>query len=188
VENCSEIVFMAKDKPGLFAEMAGVLALNGINILSADIYTWRDGTAVDIFKATKPLDPIDPDRIWQKVKRDLERIFEGKLSLTYRLGQRRESSVISNHEIPSRPPQILIDNSSSDFFTLVEVFADDRMGRLHIIAKTLFDLRLDIRIAKIATKGDQTADVFYVRDLEGQKIEDEEHLKEIEGALNYELT
>jgi len=188
VENYSEIVFMAKDKPGLFAEMAGVLALNGINILSADIYTWRDGTAVDIFKATKPLDPIDPDRIWQKVKRDLERIFEGKLSLTYRLGQRRESSVISNHEIPSRPPQILIDNSSSDFFTLVEVFADDRMGRLHIIAKTLFDLRLDIRIAKIATKGDQTADVFYVRDLEGQKIEDEEHLKEIEGALNYELT
>ena len=41
--------------------------------------------------------------------------------------------------------------------------------------------------AKIATKGDQIADVFYVRDLEGQKIEDEAHLREIEGALQFEL-
>jgi len=187
-EDCSEITFLAKDRPGLFADMAGVLALNSVNILSADIYTWRDGTAVDIFKATRPLDPIDPDRIWQKVKRDLESTFEGKLSLAYRLGQKRASSVLSNHEIPSRPPHVVIDNSSSDFFTLVEVFAGDQVGLLHLIAKTLFDLRLDIRIAKIATKGDQIADVFYVRDLEGQKIADEEHLREIEGALRYELT
>jgi len=63
VEDCSEITFLAKDRPGLFADMAGVLALNSVNILSDNIYTWRDGTALDIFKATKPLDPIDPDRI-----------------------------------------------------------------------------------------------------------------------------
>ncbi len=62
------------------------------------------------------------------------------------------------------------------------------MGLLYLITKTLFDLRLDIRIAKIATKGDQIADIFYVRDLEGQKIADEEHLREIEEALHYELT
>jgi [protein-PII] uridylyltransferase len=188
VEDCSEITFLAKDRLGLFADMAGVLALNGVNILAADIYTWRDGTAVDIFKVTKPLDTIDPGRIWQKVKQDLERTFKGKLSLAYRLGQKRASAFLSNHEVPSRSPQVIMDNSSSDFFTLVEVFADDRVGLLHLIAKTLFDLRLDIRIAKIATKGDQIADVFYVRDLEGQKIEDEEHLREIEEALHYELT
>jgi [protein-PII] uridylyltransferase len=188
VENCAEITFLAKDRPGLFADMAGVLALNSVNILSADIYTWRDGTAVDIFKATKPLDPINPDRTWQNVRRDLERTFEGKLSLAYRLGQKRTSSVLSNHKRPSRPPQVMVDNRSSDFFTLIEVFADDRVGLLYLITKALFDLRLDIRIAKIATKGDQTADVFYVRDLEGQKIEDEEHLKEIEEALRFELT
>ena len=87
----------------------------------------------------------------------------------------------------NRPPQVVIDNKASDFFTLIEVFADDRVGFLYLITKALFDLRLDIRIAKIATKGDQIADVFYVRDLEGQKIKDEEHLKEIEGALRYQL-
>ncbi len=187
VEDCSVITFLAEDRPGLFADMAGVLALNSVNILSADIYTWRDGTAVDIFKATQPLDPIHPEATWQKVRQDLERTFEGKLSLSYRLGQKRASSVLSNHEKPSRPPQVVIDNRSSDFFTLIEVFADDRVGLLYLITKTLFDLRLDIRIAKIATKGDQIADVFYVRDLEGQKIVDEAHLREIEGALRYEL-
>jgi [protein-PII] uridylyltransferase len=187
VEDCWVITFLAEDRPGLFADMAGVLALNSVNILSADIYTWRDGTAVDIFKATQPLDPIHPEATWDKVRLDLERTFEGKLSLAYRLGQKRASSVLSNHEKPSRPPQVVIDNRSSDFFTLIEVFADDRVGLLHLITKTLFDLRLDIRIAKIATKGDQIADVFYVRDLEGQKIVDETHLREIEGALRYEL-
>ena len=186
-EDCHEITVLSKDRPGLFADMAGVLALNSINILSADIYTWRDGTAVDIFKATNPLDSIDPDRIWQRVKLALEHTFEGKLSLSYRLGQKGTSSVLSNHEKPSRPPQVVIDNRASDFFTLIEVFADDRVGLLYRITKTLFDLRLDIRIAKIATKGDQIADVFYVRDLVGQKIEDEAHLKEIEEALYHQL-
>jgi len=187
VDNYAEITFFSEDKPGLFADIAGVLALNSVNILSADIYTWRDGTVVDIFKATRPLDAIHSDAVWDKVRQDLKRTFEGKLSLTYRLGQKRASAVLSNHDKPSRPPQVVIDNGSSDFFTLIEVFADDRVGLLYLITKTLFDLRLDIRIAKIATKGDQIADVFYVRDLEGQKIEDEAHLREIEGALRFEL-
>jgi len=73
--------------------------------------------------------------------------------------------------------------SSSDFFTLIEVFASDRVGLLYEITRTIFDLELDIRIAKISTKADQVADVFYVRDLDGQKIEDERQLKEIRDAL-----
>jgi len=186
-EGCAEVTFLAKDRPGLFADMAGVLALNSLNILSADIYTWRDGTAVDIFKVTRPLDAIHPEAVWQRVREDLKRTFEGKLSLPYRLGQKRSSPFLSTSDKPSRPPQVVIDNAPSDFFTLIEVFADDRVGLLYLITKTLFDLRLDIRIAKIATKGDQIADVFYVRDFEGQKIEDEVHLREIEGALRYQL-
>ena len=81
-----------------------------------------------------------------------------------------------------------MDNESSDFFTLVEVFADDRVGLLYLITRTLFDLKLDIRIAKISTKGEQIADVFYVRDLEGQKVTHKEHVNEITRALLYEMS
>ncbi len=71
---------------------------------------------------------------------------------------------------------------------MVEVFASDRIGLLYLITRTLFDLRLDIRIAKTGVKGDQIADVFYVRDLEGQKVEDEEQVKEIKRALIHQLS
>jgi [protein-PII] uridylyltransferase len=182
-----EIVFSARDKPGLFSDLAGVLALNNINVLSANIYTWTDGTALDVLRVGRPLDPINPQETWEKVQRDLENAFKGSLSLTYRLAQKAKPSILSERKKPSLPPSIVVDNEASDFFTLIEVFADDRVGILYDITRTLFDLRLDIRIAKIATKRDQTADVFYVLDLEGQKVEDEIRLKEIKEALLYEL-
>ncbi len=184
---CWEVTFLALDRPGLFSDVAGVLALNNINILAADIYTWADGTAVDIFKVTSPLDPTRTQETWKKVTKDLEKTFKGKLSLPYRLGQKSTPSIISNVTPPSRPAQIHVDNAHSDFFTLIEVFADDRIGLLYLITRTLFDLRLDIRIAKIATKGDQIADVFYVRDLEGQKVEDKEQVEEVKKALLHQL-
>ena len=91
--------------------------------------------------------------------------------------------MLSGHKTPPKPPRVIVENNSSDFFTIIEVFADDRIGLLYLITSTLSSLRLDIRIAKIATKGDQVADVFYVLDLEGQKIEDESRLREIQNAL-----
>jgi [protein-PII] uridylyltransferase len=182
-EACWELTFIAKDRPGLFSDFAGVLALKNINILSAQIYTWRDGTAVDIFKVTHPLDAMNPEESWKKVERNLKDTFTGKLSLEYRLGQKSAPSILLEGKKPEHPPQVIVDNEVSDFFTLIEVFADDRVGLLYLITRCLFDLRLDIRISKIATKGDQVADVFYVRDLEGQKLEDKEQLLEIERAL-----
>jgi [protein-PII] uridylyltransferase len=186
-EGCWGLIFVAKDRPGLFSDVAGVLALNNINILSAQIYTWRDGTAVDIFDVTHPLDSINPEETWKRVKRDLENTFTGKLSLEYRLSQKAAPSILSDSIKPEHPPKVIVDNETSDFFTLIEVFADDRVGLLYLITRCLFDLRLDIRISKIATKADQVADVFYVRDLDGQKLEDKGQLLEIERALLHRL-
>ena len=182
-----EVVFSSTDRPGLFSDLTGVLALNNINILSADVYTWQDGIALDIFRVEKPIDPMHPEKTWNRIKKDLENIFKGKLSLTYHLGQKAMPTILSIRKKTSNPPTVVIDNKSSDFFTLIEVFSDDRVGLLYDITRTLFKLRLDIRIAKIATKVDQVADVFYVRDLDGQKIKEKDHLKEIKQALQYQL-
>jgi len=182
-----EITFVGKDRAGLFADIAGVFALNNINILSAEIYTWRDGTVVDIFKVTRPLDPIFTGEVPERLNKDFRSVFRGRLSLTYRLGQKAAPSILTKTKKPSRPPVVHVDNAASDFFSLIEVFSDDRMGLLYLITHTLTNLRLDIRIAKIATKGDQIADVFYVRDLEGQKVEDDEHIEEIRRTLLFQL-
>jgi [protein-PII] uridylyltransferase len=182
-----EVTFLARDKAGLFSDVAGVMALNNINILSARIYTWRDGTAVDIFTVTPPLDPLHPEEIWKKIQEDLAQALEGRLPLSERLLQKAEPSLSSRGKPPSRRPRVNVDNESSDFFTLIEIFADDRIGLLYQITHTLFSLGIDIRIAKIATKGDQVADVFYVLDLEGQKLLGEEQIKRTRETLLQEL-
>jgi [protein-PII] uridylyltransferase len=183
-----QVSFVGKDRPGLFSDIAGVMALNNINILSSNIYTWRDGTAVDIFYVTRPLDSLHPYATWEKVDSLLKGAFSGKVSLSHSLTQKAAPSILKETGKFERPPQVVVDNHSSDFFTLIEVFASDRIGLLYLITRTLFELKLDIRIAKIGSKGDQTADVFYVRDLEGQKIEDENRVKDIKYSLLYQLS
>ena len=119
--------------------------------------------------------------------KDVENVFRGNLLLEDRIREKSQPSILSPNYKPSHPPKIRGDNWASDFFTLIEVFADDRIGLLYKITRTIFELGLDIRIAKIATKGDQVADVFYVRDLEGRKVEDESGLRKIVETLNEAL-
>jgi [protein-PII] uridylyltransferase len=76
-----------------------------------------------------------------------------------------------------------IDNTTSDQATIVEVFADDRPGLLYTIARTLFELDLSIRTAKISTSLDQAADAFYVTDKGGAKIVDAARLDSIRKRL-----
>jgi len=182
-EGAWEVTVLAMDRPGLFSDIAGVLALNGINILSAHIYTWEDGTAVDIFRVTPPLDPLRQTQAWERVRRDLRETFEGRLHLSERLKEKGRSSFLRSPRTSLKKPQVIIDNEASDFFTLIEVFADDRIGLLHDITRRLFELGITIRIAKVATKVDQVADIFYVRDQEGRKLTEKERVEEIRSAL-----
>ncbi|MFZ7113422.1 MAG: [protein-PII] uridylyltransferase [Desulfatiglandales bacterium] len=182
-EESWEVTVLGKDRPGLFSDIAGTLALNNINILSAHIYTWRNGTIVDVFRVTDPLDPIDAERIWEKTRRDLKDVFAGRLILSQRLEQKSQPSILKRKKAVSRPPKVRIDNVSSDFFTLIEVFADDYVGLLYDITRSLFLNDVNIVIAKIATKVDQVVDIFYIQDLEGQKVLGEDHLEKIKEAL-----
>jgi [protein-PII] uridylyltransferase len=75
---------------------------------------------------------------------------------------------------------VTIDNSTADRYTIVAVFAYDRMGLLYAVARALFELGLSVSAAKIGTHLDQVVDVFYVTDQQtGKKIADERRLAEI---------
>ena len=71
-----------------------------------------------------------------------------------------------------RPSEINIDNDSSSFFTIIEVFSHDFPGLLFTITNALYRSKLDVWVAKIATRADQVVDVFYVRDFDGQKVDE----------------
>ncbi len=182
--NAWELALVARGKPGLFTPMAGVLSLRGINIYAADLNRWSDGTVVDVFKVGQPPDPLYAEDTWDRVRQELSDVLHGRLALEYRLSvktrQQRGSAV-------ARSGKVLIDNRSSDFYTLVEVIADDRTGLLHALGRTLNDLQLSIAFATIATHRDQVADVFYVRDNMGRKVTDTGQVREIRNALQHSL-
>jgi [protein-PII] uridylyltransferase len=67
-------------------------------------------------------------------------------------------------------PEVLIDNTLSNEFTVVEVAGLDRPGLLYELTSTLSDLNLDIASAHITTFGEKAVDVFYVTDLTNKKI------------------
>ena len=76
-----------------------------------------------------------------------------------------------------------MDNLTADKYTILTIFAYDRMGLLSLITRTLYELELEVHLAKIATHLDQVADVFYVTDREGEKIEQEDRLKSIRETV-----
>ncbi|MBW1955549.1 MAG: [protein-PII] uridylyltransferase [Deltaproteobacteria bacterium] len=166
-----EVTLCAKDRPGLFSKIAGVMTLNGIDILDVQAFTWKDGTALDIFTVRPPPDKLFETQRWERAERDLELALSGRLDLAKALKDKIDSVRPVRVKVAKRPFQVKVDNTASSFFTIVEVFADDFLGLLYVVSNAIFECGLDIRVAKISTKVDQVVDVFYVRDLDGQKAD-----------------
>jgi len=177
-----EFTIVTVDHPGLFSKISGVLTLNGFNILSARAYTWANKIAVDVIELTYPPDPLKLQEKRQQVESDLSDALKGVLDIKQRLA--RKSSVIKRDSVSykvSKDPEVIIDNSQSDFFTVVQVYAFDKIGLLYDITRVLHEHNLDIKFAKIGSKGDMVADFFYVKNILGEKLSD---LQKIELLKN----
>jgi [protein-PII] uridylyltransferase len=165
------VTICAQDAPGLISKIAGVFTLNGINILDVQVFTWRNNIALDIFKVQPPPDQVFEDERWARAAGHLADALTGKLNLKEALKEKLSSYRVSGLVKTGRKSRVEVDNESSSFFTIIEVFTDDFPGLLHCVTDALFSCKLDIWVAKIATKVDQVVDVFYVRDFDGQKVD-----------------
>jgi [protein-PII] uridylyltransferase len=177
----------ARDFPGLFSTIAGVFTLNNLDILSAQINTWRNHTALDIFRVKAPPDTLFEANVWDHVNKDFSAALGGRLNLSAALDQKVRACQSLRRKLPRQPDKIIVDNESSDFFTIIEIYTHDFPGLLYRITNTLFQCRLDVWVAKIATKADQVVDVFYVRDFDGQKVDSPEQVTAVEEAIKLML-
>lgn len=181
------VTFCGKDRPGLFSRIAGVFTLNGIDVLGAEVFTWRNNVALDIFRVTPPPDRLLEEEKWRKAARDLEAVLDGSLDLGAALRDRLANYGAPRPRIGGKPDRIVIDNETSSFFTIIEVFTHDSPGLLHRVTDALFRCGLDVWLARIATKVDQVVDVFYVRDFDGQKVDSPEQEAAIRAAVGAEI-
>jgi [protein-PII] uridylyltransferase len=169
-----QVTLAARDRPGLFSIITGVLWAYGLNILSADLFTRPSKVALDVLLLERVLDSLHTRELWNRISSDLVTILSGDSSHLDRLLEARcRSSVLQQRKtLPRREDRVIINEEASDFYTVLEVYTWDRPGLLHVISTTLFKQGVSIQLAKISTPGAQVADVFYVTDVYGNKLLD----------------
>ncbi|MGD8657126.1 MAG: [protein-PII] uridylyltransferase, partial [Desulfobacterales bacterium] len=165
------------------SKIAGVFTLNNIDILDVQVFTWRNNIALDIFKVKPPPDPILEDEKWQRTAANLEAALSGTLDLTAALNKKVRTYRNGKAGLDQKPHRVTLDNTNSSFFTIIEVFTYDFPGLLYSISDAIYRCDLNIWVAKIATKADQVVDVFYVRDVNGQKVDLPEQVTAIKAAI-----
>ncbi|MBW3536902.1 MAG: [protein-PII] uridylyltransferase [Actinobacteria bacterium] len=177
----------APDQPGLFSRVSGALALHGLDVLSATAATSADGTmAIEEFRVEPAL---GRETDWQAVADDVERAVRGRIALEARIEERaRDYRHTRPRSASAAAPRVTFDLTASHASTVVEVRAADGVGVLYRITKALSECQLDISSAKVQTLGHEVVDTFYVRDRDGHKPVDPEHLAEVERAVLSALT
>jgi [protein-PII] uridylyltransferase len=177
----SDVVITAQDRPGLLATIAGVFAANRIDIQHAEVFStpgdpahgWLAGRALDVFELRGPEEgPVERQR-WRSARNDLARVLAGEESLDALMSRRLRASSVPQKPLPRVPTKIVIDNDSARAHSVVDVFTADRVGLLHTLARTFFDLGLTVDLARITTEGHRAADAFYVRTADGARLEGE---------------
>ncbi|MCW8860670.1 MAG: [protein-PII] uridylyltransferase, partial [Deltaproteobacteria bacterium] len=181
----TEVTLATLDNPGLFSFIAGVMAAHSINILGAQIHTRKTGAVLDVLQVNSPVGGIvNKPQKWKKFEADLSAVIEGRVRVEDLIRKRKQPSYLkTTPKRPQRPNSVAFDNEVSDRYTVIDVFAHDKVGLLYDITSTLNELGLYIVVSKISTKVDQAADVFYVNDIFGQKVTEPERLQEIRSTL-----
>ena len=175
------IVVAAPDRPGLLSDVAGVLALHGLSIRSADVDS-RDGIALDTFSVDMLLGRWPTA---SELQADLDAVIAGSADLADLLRQRAETYAGTRRTLSAHPviPSVRVDTEGSSHSTILEIHAVDETGLLHRLTAALFAAGLDVVAARVSTIGVEVVDAFYVRSPSGSKDLGAEPIGEIVTVL-----
>jgi [protein-PII] uridylyltransferase len=175
------ITVVNPDSAGMFSQIAGVISLHGLDVVSAMAHSDEGGMAASRFRIVLPKTGVK----WAALETDLRRALANELALEARLAERARTyhrQRRTQAELPG-PPSVVFDDDASSNSTVIVVRAATKIGILHRITKSLSELGLDIRHATVQTTGMEVVDTFYVRAFGGGLITKELHRQEIERAV-----
>ncbi|WP_333839638.1 [protein-PII] uridylyltransferase [Novosphingobium sp.] len=176
------VTVLAADHAGLFYRLAGAIHLAGGNIIDARIHTTRNGLAIDNFLVQDPLGrPFNEERHIARLKNGIADALSNRVKLMPQLAARPPAR--ARAEAFDVQPIVIFDNKASNRFTVIEVGARDRPALLGRLAHALFESRLVVHSAHIATYGERAVDTFYVTDILGEKVTSETRLRTLERRL-----
>ena len=172
----------APDQAGLFYRLAAAISLAGGNIIDARIHTTDDGMAIDNFLVQDSAGGPFADR--QRLAK-LEEAVLGAAAGQEPAMERLEAKALplTRAQAFTIHPAVFIDNFASSRYTVVEVNARDRAALLSGLARAMFEAKVAVHSAHIATYGERAVDVFYLTDLAGEKILAPARLKALQARL-----
>ena len=184
----TELTICARDRHGLFADIAGTLTTQGVEILRAEINTREDGIAIDVFilRAAATHQAIEENR-WLRIEQALHAAVAKERDVaamvekwqTQHAPRRRIKPTNNRHK---KLAHVACDNKAAQAATVVEVRASDEVGLAYKIASVATALGLEITYAKITTEKSDAFDVFYVTDANGIRLS-EEVMRKLEDAM-----
>lgn len=158
-----------RDRLGLFADTAGLLAAYGLLVRTAILRT-LDGVAADEWHVESPSGD-EPDA--ERITRGLARLSQGDRAPLSLLDRRRQfagpTSAQSGSGNPGQARALVVPHASEEA-TVLEVRAQDRPGLLHELGMAFAKAGLSVRSAHIATYAGQTLDTFYLTEFGGRLL------------------
>ena len=178
----TEVTIYAADQPGLFAKIAGAMAVAGVNIVDARVVTTTDGMALDqVSVQDRNGRAVEGTAAIARIEKAVRDVLSGATDPGEALRHGAEQT--GRAHVVSFAPRVLVDNGVSDIHTMIEVNGRDRRGLLYSVTRALAELGLSLSSARIATYGERAVDVFYVRDGFGLKITQESKIETIRKRL-----
>jgi [protein-PII] uridylyltransferase len=179
----TEVTLIAPDAPYALSHCCAVLTANDANIFDANIFTRNDGIIIDKFRVANIVtSSVLTEQQGDRIQSDMRDVFLAKTDVhqlleRHRLKWKRRSQTLN--------PNIRYDVEFEDHprFTIIDVYAADKIGFLHRITETISNLGLNISFAKIATRVDGIVDSFYVLDRFGKRIEDNRQKELIKNEI-----
>lgn len=200
-----EVTIVGENHRGELSLMCGLLFVYGINILDGNVFTAQnvadhettDGLKradaarqfVNVFTVTPPLEIVLPE-VWERFQSDLTELVSlvraGKHAEAHgQLAKRVAGALQVNPDRPQAlmPVQVTIDNEAAPKTTALHIEADDTIGFLYELANAFSLAGLEIERVFVRSVGTRVADTLFVTDDNGEKITDENRLRELQAAV-----
>lgn len=184
-DQTGQLTIVGTERLGFFSVVAGALAAEKMDIVEAQINTFKNSVALDTITVQGTnLSRLSDDKSLERFRQELIAILNGEKDFGEIVSRRtRYMSKPESFGQSGREPTVVILNHLFENLSVVDVRAYNRIGLLYDVTRVLAKMKVSIVSAKVNTHGPDAISVFYVATDDDKKIGDEEKQKELIGVI-----